>query len=245
MQALILAAGSGKRLDPLTEDLPKALVEVNGTPLLVNILNNLKSTGITLVIIVVGHMKEKIIQRIGYEFNGLHIAYVVNDAYETTNNIYSLWLARDIINDDVLLLECDLFFNGDLLETVMKDESECTILTSDYNSETMNGTVITIDPDNNADSMILKIDQRPGLDLSKCKKTANIYRMNKQFIKNKFMPAIDLYVRTQDVSSFYEIVLGALIYFKSSVIKAVNVPENMWFEIDDLEDLRRAEKHLA
>lgn len=245
MQALILAAGSGKRLDPLTEDLPKALVEVNGTPILVNALNNLKSAGISLVIIVVGHLKEKIIQRIGYEFNGLHIAYVVNDAYGTTNNIYSLWLARDMINDDVLLLECDLFFKGDLLEAVMKDDSECAILTSDYNGKTMNGTVITIDPDNNVDSMILKMDQKTGLDLSQCKKTVNIYRMKKQFMKNKFMPAIDLYVRTQDVSSFYEIVLGALVYFKNSVIKAVNVPESMWFEIDDIEDLRRAEKRLA
>ena len=128
MQAIILAAGFGQRLAPVTEDLPKALVEVNGHPLLVNALNLLSEFDIDEVIIVVGHLREKIIQRIGTVYKGMRITYVDNPRYRETNNVYSFYLTKDYIRDDVIMLECDLFFDKPLLEKVVRGEGDCSIL---------------------------------------------------------------------------------------------------------------------
>jgi len=94
MQAIILGAGIGRRLRPLTNDLPKCMVAVNGTPILVNTLNILSDLGVREAILVVGHRKESITEVIGPTHRGVKITYVVNEDYETTNNIYSLCWPR-------------------------------------------------------------------------------------------------------------------------------------------------------
>jgi len=241
MQAILLAAGFGSRLRPLTDHLPKSLTEINGTPLIINALSILANNGVNETIIVIGHMREKIIERIGFEVNGMKITYVENVIYHNTNNIYSLYLTKDYIIDDVLLLECDLFYNDELIKSILRGSASCNILVSAYNSDTMEGTVIKVDKENNALNLIVKKQQGSEFDFTDMKKTVNIYKFSKEFMALKYMPAIELYVKTQNVNSYYELVLGSLIYYGNDNIKVVEVDESEWSEVDDLRDLKIAE----
>ena len=241
MQALILAAGFGKRLRPLTDKIPKALVEVNGTPLLLNALNHLSKYKIDEVIIVTGHMKDKIVNRIGFNYSNMKIIYVDNPIYDKTNNVYSLYLAKNYIHDDLILLECDLFYNQKLIDTIMQGQADCNILVSPYDQKTMNGTVIKVDSENNAQALIIKRDQGQGFDYTNMMKTVNIYTFKKDFAIRQFFPAVELYIKTESINSYYELVLGSLIYYGNSNIKVVPIDATEWCEIDDMEDLKRAQ----
>ena len=238
MKALILAAGFGKRLRPITDSIPKAMVEVNGTPLLVNALNNLTNVGIMDVGIVVGHMSDYIIQQIGYEWNGAKVSYFENPRYLTTNNVVSLYNAIDYCNDDILMLECDIYYHKEMLEALMQGKGECSILVSPFNPKTMDGTVIRVDGDK-AQELILGKWQEEGFDYSSTRKTVNMYRFTKAFTQ-KYMPLIKWYVENMGEQSYYEKVLGSLMFLREVDVRIVEVPECMWCEVDDASDLVRA-----
>lgn len=212
MKALILAAGFGKRLQPITNTIPKSMVEVNGTPLLVNALNNLTALGITEIGIVVGHMADYIKDHIGTEFKGARISYYENPRYLETNNIVSLYKAVDFCDDDMLMLECDIYYHKEMLEALLKGEGECSILVSPFNPETMDGSVIRVEEDR-ALELILGKWQGEDFDYSDTRKTVNMYRFTKAFAA-KYMPLIKWYVENMGEQSYYEKVLGSLIYLR-------------------------------
>lgn len=243
MQGLILAAGFGSRLQPLTNTMPKSLTEVNGRPLLINALQLLKNNGIDETVIVVGHMKDKIIEAIGHDFDGMKITYVENSIYRKTNNVYSFYLAKDYIHDDTIMLECDLFYCDNLIKTILSGTADCSILVSPFNAQTMNGTVIKVQ-DGKAKSLIIKRDQHEGFDYTDMLKTVNVYKFKKQFITEKLFPAVELYVKTQSVNSYYELVLGSLIYYGNQDIEVITIDENEWAEVDDVNDLAIAEERF-
>ena len=143
-KAIILAAGSGKRLSPFTDHAPKCLAPVNGVPILVNALTHLSESGIRETVIVVGHLKEMIYDAIGDSFTGMRISYIECDRYETTNNIYSLWLAREHLTEDILLLESDVFFERLLLDRLLSCEGGNIAAVARYQSW-MSGTVVSLD----------------------------------------------------------------------------------------------------
>ena len=128
MKALILAAGFGKRLRPITNTIPKSMVEVNGTPLLCNALNNVTACGITEIGIVVGHMADYIREKIGNEWNGVPVRYFENTRYLETNNVVSLYKAADFCDDDMIMLECDIYYHKEMIERLLEGKGECSIL---------------------------------------------------------------------------------------------------------------------
>lgn len=242
MQAIILAAGFGKRLRPITDHMPKSMVPVKGTPLLENTLNLLAATGkIDNVVIVVGHMAEYIIKHIGNSWKGMSITYVENSDYDKTNNVYSLYLARDYIHDDCIMLECDLYYGYDLIEKILSGEAECNILVSEYNPVTMNGSVILSRDGVKASSLVIKRDQYEGFPYEEALKTVNVYKFSKNFICNQYFPMVDLYVKIGNINSYYELVLGAMIYYGNNDIRIVKIDADRWYEIDDENDLAIAE----
>ncbi|MBR6954319.1 MAG: phosphocholine cytidylyltransferase family protein [Clostridia bacterium] len=240
MKALILAAGFGKRLQPITLSIPKSMVEVNHTPLLVNALNNLVDLGITEIGIVVGHMADYIRDHIGPSWRGASITYFENSRYLETNNIVSLYQAADFCDDDMLMLECDIFYHKEMLEALMAGKGECSILVSPFNPDTMDGTVIRVDG-NRAVELILGKWQGEGFDYSSTRKTVNMYRFTKAFA-DRYLPLIRWYVEHMGEQSYYEKVLGSLMYLRECDMRVVEVPENMWCEIDDAADLARAQR---
>lgn len=243
MKALILAAGFGKRLQPVTNTIPKSMVEVNGTPLLENALNNLTSLGITDIGIVVGHMADYIREHIGNEWNGAKISYYENARYLETNNIVSLYNAASFCDDEMLMLECDIYYHKEMLEKLITGKGECSILVSPFNPETMDGSVVRVDGDK-AVGLVLGKWQGEGFDYTDTRKTVNMYRFTKDFV-GKYMPLIKWYVENMGENSYYEKVLGSLMYLRECDFRVVEVPEEMWCEIDDAEDLARAGKKFG
>ena len=123
MQALILAAGTGSRLGKYTKENTKCMLEVNGETLIKQALEKLNNVGITKLILVVGYKKDNLIKHVGNQYKNIKIQYVENPIYDTTNNIYSLYLAKDMLaQDDTILLESDLLFEEDILIKLLKDE---------------------------------------------------------------------------------------------------------------------------
>lgn len=241
MQGLILAAGMGTRLGEYTKEVPKVMMEIDGKPLLFAALQRLYEQGVTETIIVVGYKKEYIIERCGDSYKEMKLTYVVNDRYATTNNVYSFYLASQHLNDEVLMVEGDLLFSKELLDQAVSEKHDCNIVVSRYNRQTMNGTVISVDGDK-ATGLIIKKFQGEDFDYDKVWKTVNIYYFGKNFME-KFSKMLELYVQTGNLGNYYELVLGALIYYGDDDIRIVPVAEEDWFEVDDERDLMIAREH--
>lgn len=241
MQAIILAAGYGKRLRPLTDSVPKCLVPVGGKPLLVRSLELLDARGVHDVLLVVGHMKDKVYQAVGHQFGRMRVSYVENDLYDKTNNVYSLWLARDRLLDDVLLLECDLCYDASVLDALLAQRTGCNVLLSKYDPSCMDGTVVRVAQDGTIEELIIKKRQQKDFAYGDMYKTVNMYYFRRDFLDEYLLPYLDLYVRVHGRQSYYELVLGLLIYLGEPRCQAVIVEGGTWCEIDNAEDLRRAE----
>ena len=243
MKALILAAGYGRRLRPITDSIPKSMVPINGTPLLVNALNNLAMVGIESIGIVVGHMANYIREKIGNEWQGIPISYYENSRYLETNNVVSLYQALDFCDDDMLMLECDIYYHAEMLEKLKESQGEVSILVSPFNPDTMDGSVIETEGEK-ALGLVLGAWQGEEYDYMGKKKTVNMYRFSKDFVVNKYAPLLRWYVENMGENSYYEKVLGSLLYYREIDARIVEVPEDMWCEIDDITDLERARKRF-
>jgi choline kinase len=239
MKALILAAGFGRRLQPITNTIPKSMVTVDGKSLLENALNCLTACGIREIGIVVGHMADYIRNAIGTSWKGAEIRYFENKRYLETNNIISLYQAVSFCDDDMLMLECDLFYREEMIRRLMEGQGECAILVSPFNEATMDGTVIRCEGEK-AVELILGAWQTPGFDYTNMKKTVNMYRFEKRFVRDKYMPLVKWYAENMGENSYYEKVLGSLLYYRECDARIVEVPDTMWCEVDDMEDLNRA-----
>ena len=243
MQGLILAAGMGTRLGERTKDIPKVMMEVQGKPLIMYALQRLYEQNVTETIIVVGYKKDYIMEKCGDHYKEMKLTYVINGRYESTNNVYSFYLATEKIHDDILMVEGDLLFSKELLDKTVADRHDCNIVVSKYNRNTMNGTVIRADNDK-ARELITKKFQGEDFDYETSWKTVNIYYFDRKFM-DKFSAMLKLYVETGNLNNYYELVLGALIYYGDDDIRIVAVDENDWFEIDDENDLMIAREHGA
>ena len=190
MQALILAAGMGKRLKKLTSNNTKCMVKVNGVTMIERMLNQIDKRGVSRIIMVVGYEKDKLKEYIDSLGIVTPILYIDNPIYEKTNNIYSLSLASDyLVEEDTLLFESDLIFEDSVLDAILDDPRETLALVDKYESW-MDGTVVKIDNDDNI------IDFVPGKnfvfeDIPHYYKTVNIYKFAKSFSANKYLPFLN------------------------------------------------------
>lgn len=244
MQALILAAGMGKRLGEYTKNNTKCMVPVNGTPLIDRVLKQLSMLSLNRVVIVVGYEGKKLMEYIGNEKDGLKIEYVNNPVYDKTNNIYSLALAKEkLMEDDTLLIESDLIFDDGMFKLLLDNPNPNLALVAKYESW-MDGTMVCIDKDCNIVNFVPK-DAFRYEDAEQYYKTVNIYKFSKAFSQTKYVPFLDAYSKAVGNNEYYENVLRIISFLNSHDLKALPITNEKWYEIDDKQDLDIAEALFA
>ena len=245
MQAIILAAGMGKRLKQLTQNNTKCMVKVNGVPLINRTLNQLEQHNLSRIVIVTGYEGQKLREHI----EGLHIktpvVFIDNPVYDRTNNIYSLFLAKDyLLKEDTLLLESDIIFEDSVLNSLTDDPRDSLALAAKYESW-MDGTCLVLSDQDDIEAMI------PGKkfrfsDTEHYYKTVNLYKFSQEFSRTHYVPFLEAYTKALGNNEYYEQVLKVLITLDDPGIKAKRLDENQrWYEIDDIQDLNIAESIFA
>lgn len=245
MKAIVLAAGMGKRLLPLTQDKPKALVSVLGKPIIEHTLDALVRKQVTEIIIVVGYCHETIVAHFGHEHHGVPIRYVLNADYATTNNIYSLQLGLEHVEDDLILCEGDIVFRPEMLDAIDEQRGSNLVFVGRY-EHYMSGTVVVFDPQTQIVSELLtKESQKCYHPRERLYKTVNVYYLSYRFLKQHFIPTLEHYLSARTMNSYYELILGVLLYMGSEELRSQVVDNDHWFEIDDENDLELAEYLFA
>ena len=245
MQAVILAAGMGRRLGELTKDNTKCMVPVNGVRLIDRMLTQLSKLSLNRVVVVVGYEGEKLIDYIGNRYDDkLKIEYITNPIYDKTNNIYSLALAKEKMQeDDTLLLESDLIFDTEMLELLVNHADKNLALVAKYETW-MDGTMVRIDADRNIVNFIPK-QAFDYADVDQYYKTVNIYKFSKEFLRDKYVPFLDSYSKVMGNNEYYENVLRIISFLNNTDLKALPITTEKWYEIDDKQDLDIAEALFA
>ena len=245
MQAIIVAAGMGKRLGEHTKDNTKCMVQVNGVRLIDRMLHQLATRGLSRVVIVVGYRKDELISHIGHRYDEhLKIEYVHNDIYDRTNNIDSLALAKEyMLEEDTLLLESDLIFEDSMLDLILHDPYPNLALVAKYETW-MDGTMVRISEDNDIMSFIPKKAFKYA-DIEHYYKTCNIYKFSRDFSTTQYVPFLEAYSKAMGDNEYYEQVLRVLTALDRSDLKALPITTEKWYEIDDVQDLDIAEAMFA
>lgn len=244
MQAIILAAGMGKRLGEFTRSNTKCMVEVNGVKLIDRLLKQLSCLNLNRIVIVVGYEGKKLIDYLNQEHSDLKIEYVNNPIYDKTNNVYSLYLAKkQLQEDDTLLIESDLIFEDGMFKLLVNSKEPNLALVAKYETW-MDGTMVKIDRDRNIVNFVPKAAFTYS-DVDKYYKTVNIYKFSKAFSKEKYIPFLEAYIQSVGNNEYYENVLRIISFLNSHDLKAFPLNGEKWYEIDDKQDLDIAEALFA
>jgi histidinol-phosphate/aromatic aminotransferase/cobyric acid decarboxylase-like protein/choline kinase len=236
MQAIILAAGMGKRLKELTQNNTKCMVKVNGVSLIDRMLHQIQKQNVERIVIVVGYEREKLKEYIATLGITTPITFIDNPIYDKTNNIYSLSLASNYLcEDDTLLFESDLIFEDSVLDSLVRDPRPTLALVDKYESW-MDGTCVKLDKDDNIEAFVpgkkFKFDK-----IKDYYKTVNIYKFSRDFSKTHYVPFLDAYQKALGENEYYEQVLRVITMLDDPVIKAKRLNGQKWYEIDDIQDL--------
>ena len=244
MQAVILAAGMGKRLGELTKNNTKCMIKVNGITLIERVLTQLSSLPLTRIIIVIGYKGEELRAFLGNTYNGLAIEYIENKIYDKTNNIYSLSLAKEELQkDDTLLIESDLIFEDSLFRLILDNPYPNLALVDKYETW-MDGTMVRLDDENNIVNFIPKKAFKYS-DAEQYYKTTNVYKFSKEFLTTHYVPFLEAYTKALGNNEYYEQVLRVITLLDNCDLKALPLTGQKWYEIDDVQDLDIAESLFA
>jgi choline kinase len=230
--ALLLAAGTGSRLRPLTNFIPKCLARVNEAPILEHLVQCLHQHNFKRLVVVVGHLEQGIRDLLDKIAGNLTVEYIVSPQYETTNNIYSLWLAREIIQEPFVLIECDLVFTPSLLEEMLLPDR----IAISHILPWMNGSTVTISARSPHHVTDLHINPNRNTN-GTTYKTVNIYSLSHQSWR-RIIRRLDFYISAGRVNAFYESVFAEMIADGSLNLESVFFDKAFWYEIDTLRDLR-------
>ena len=244
MQAIILAAGMGKRLGELTKANTKCMVKVNGVTLIERVLRQLDLLDLNRIVLVIGYEGQKVRDYVSTLEINTKIEYVENKVYDKTNNIYSLALAKQQLQeDDTLLLESDLIFDSKMLDLILNNEYPNLALVAKYETW-MDGTMVCIDDENDIVNFVTK-DAFQYDSIENYYKTVNIYKFSKQFSISKYVPFLDAYIKAVGNNEYYENVLRIISFLNTKELKALPITAEKWYEIDDKQDLDIAEAIFA
>ena len=237
MQAIMLAAGKGSRLGKYTKDNTKCMLNVHGKTLLERAIDALLEANIKDFIIVLGYKGENVKKYIKEKEldKKINITYIDNNVYDITNNIYSLYLAKDyLVKDDTILLESDLIYDTSIVKKLVDSKYESAALIAKY-EEWMDGTVVTLNKDNTINSFVEKKDFNYD-EVNKYYKTVNIYKFSKEFSKRFYIPFLESYIKVYGNNDYYELVLKVISGLKEVKLHGLPLNNEPWYEIDDSQD---------
>ena len=241
MQALMLAAGMGKRLGKYTAGNTKCMLNVNGKTLIERAIEALLDAGVNRLVLVVGYKGDNVKKFLLEEctnprIKDMELVFIDNDIYDKTNNIYSLYLAKDeLAKDDTILLESDLIYDYELINRLVNTKGENLVTVAKY-KQWMDGTVIKVDNH----GTILEFIEKKNFDfndIDEYYKTVNIYKFDKEFLNRAFIPFLEAYIKAYGENEYYELVLKIIAHLSRSNLKALDVSDIKWYEIDDSQDL--------
>lgn len=241
MQALILAAGMGKRLGKYTSDNTKCMLNINGKTLIERAIEALLDAGINKLILVIGYKGSNVEKYLLHEcknpkIKNMELIFINNPIYDKTNNIYSLFLAVDeLAKEDTILLESDLIYDPKLIKRIVKSPSKNLVSVAKY-QQWMDGTVVKLGENNSVLEFIEKKNFNYN-EINSYYKTVNIYKFSKEFINKEFIPFLNAYIQSYGENEYYELVLKIIAHISRSSLKALDVSDLSWYEIDDSQDL--------
>lgn len=234
MKALILAAGLGTRLAPITNDRPKSLVPVNGQPIILKQIDNLHKNGITDITVVSGYKANILEEKIHALCPEIRIIESVD--YATTNNMYSAYLAHEVMeNSDFLMMNADVFYDASVVTALLNFEAPNAIVTDigNYLEESMkvveeNGRLVKISKSiEKADALGASID---------------VYKFSSDAGKKFFGKCAEYIETKKELKMWSEVALNDIL--KDVEFRACPLV-GRWLEIDNHDDLAAAEKLFA
>lgn len=237
MQALMLAAGLGKRLAKYTKNNTKCMVEVAGKKLIDRAIEAVKKAGIKKFVFVVGYKGENLKNYILENHKGeMEFVFITNDVYDKTNNIYSFYLAKEELEkEDTILLESDLIYDENLIKDIVSEPEKNVVAVAKYESW-MDGTCVTLDENDMVHKFVEKEFMKPEK-LDQYYKTVNVYKFTKEFLKDIYLPFLEAYMKIRGLNSYYETSLKLICQLPNVYLKAFKMGERPWYEIDDAQDL--------
>ena len=233
MQAIILAAGVGSRLRPITNELPKCLVQVNGKSIIEYQIDAYLDAEIEEIIVLTGYMQEKLVKFLKSKYQNVKITFINNDYYRTTNNMYSLYLEKDLIKGEFIMSNADVVFSKDMVKLLLKNKEDSIIAVEKdmYNEESMKIVVSK----NKVKSISKQIEKSKAYGTS-----IDLYKFNKEATELMFTEISYIINKDKNLNSWTEVALDSILY--KTIFKPMNIGERFWYEIDNHEDLKSADK---
>ena len=234
MKTVILAAGAGSRLKPLTDHTPKCLLKVGGKCILEMTVENLLATNNSDIIIITGYLENKIREFLGKRFPQLKIAYINNSFYASTNNIFSLWLAKDaVLGDDMMMMDSDIVFDKRIITKLQNSGyRNCLALKQhDVHDEEIK---VKTDPQ----GRVIEISKEVNLSEA-AGESIGIEIFGKEALKELYFILDRKVVTEKEVNQFYEAAFQEL---SENDLYIVDTTEYFCMEIDTEEDLNTAQE---
>ena len=234
MQAIVLAAGIGSRLRPITYKKPKTLIMVNDTPIICHIINALISSGINHVIIVVGYKKELVIEMVKEKYPQLNVTFITNNDFETTNNSYSLYLARNFLKQETFIMNADLMFAPEIISNMVKLQDSCfAVDRTQYLLESMKVIV----KNNQVTSISKEIDKSQSYGCS-----IDVYKLVARDARTLYKELIRTIEKEGELNLWTEVILNELCQQGKINVRPLDIKKHKWCEIDDYNDLSVADE---
>lgn len=231
MKAIIMAAGIGSRLENISGNRPKCLIEMDGISLISRSVSLLAAQGITDITVITGYKSELVQQELQKR-----VSYLRNPYFEVTNSIASLWLAKELLHDDLILMNADLYYETAVLDTALAQSGNAVMLSDS--------------------TRIIDADFRFGVDGDRILKTGNqltdletdceyvgIVRIDKRFVE-RFRLRLEQMIKSGDFRNWWEGVLYSFID-EGVAITHKDVEGAFWSEVDNLEDYNRLSSWIS
>ncbi len=244
MQAVILAAGMGRRLKEHTREKTKCMVNVGGQTIIERGLRILDTEGLSRIIVVTGYKSEGLMAHVDSLGLSTPVVYVHNSEYENTSNLYSLSLAEEYLKeDDTIVIESDIVYERAVVERMLDSDEECLTFVSKP-KPWMDGSIVTLDKDGYINDFI-GADNFAFQNMDSYYKTVSMYKLSKEYLNKVYLPLLVAYVKAWGNKTHYESALKVVAFKEQRVLKALVLENEKWYEINDIQDIDIAESIFA